>query len=237
VEAENNVWLKSSDVNIELGLSHGFRVDVAQGTALSGEVQVKQGRLDVIGRRFDVDQASTVRFQGPPNRAYVNVVATHKNEREGVTVFATVVGQLPQFSVRLTSNPSLPESDIFALLATGRRTLKAGGTAAITNDQVASVLGALAAAQLKGALGKKLPLDVLSIETGAGGLKGTRVEGGKYLTDDIYLGGEARFGADPKKGENDVAVKLEYQFIPHWTAEAYGGNAAYGADVMWGREF
>lgn len=237
IDATNNLWIKSSDVNVEAGLSEGFRVEVGQGASLFGEVKVKRGRIDVIGRRFDVDKSSYVRFSGLPTRAYVNVTATHRNEREAVTVFATVVGQLPQFNIRLTSNPPMAESDIFALVATGRRTLKQGGSAAITNDQVASVLGSLAASQLKGALGKKLPLDVLSIETGSEGLRGTRVEGGKYLTDDVYLGLEARYGADPRKGENDVAAKVEYQFVPHWTVEAYGGNAAYGADLVWSREF
>lgn len=237
VDAPKNLWVKSSDVNAEAGLSENFRVEVSEVVSMFGEVKVKRGRLDVLGRRFDVDPSSAVRFAGLPTRAYVNVTATHRNEREDVTVFATVVGQMPQFNIRMTSNPPMSESDIFALVATGRRTLKQGGSAAITNDQVASVLGALAASQLKGALGKKLPLDVLSIETGSDGLRGTRVEGGKYLTDQVYLGVEARYGADPRKGENDVAAKVEYQFIPHWTVEAYGGNAAYGADLVWGREF
>src|SRR5207248_6722147 len=98
VEADKNIWLKSSDVNAEAGLSQGFEVNVNQGVTLFGEVEVKRGRLDVIGRRFDLDPSSTVRFSGAANRAYVNVRATHKNEREGVTVFATVVGQLPQFA-------------------------------------------------------------------------------------------------------------------------------------------
>ena len=129
VDAPKNLWVKSSDVNAEAGLSEGFRVEIGQVTAMFGEVQVKRGRLDVIGRRFDFDPQSTVRFAGLPTRAYVNIVATHKNEREGVTVFATVVGQMPQFNIRLTSNPPLSESDIFALVATGRRTLKQGGSA------------------------------------------------------------------------------------------------------------
>ncbi|MBL8949460.1 MAG: translocation/assembly module TamB domain-containing protein [Myxococcaceae bacterium] len=239
VQADKNIWVKGSDVNVELGLSPDFKVEVDETAMLSGEVKVKRGRLDVIGRRFDLDPSSFVRFQGLATRAIVNVTAVHENQKEGVTVFATVTGQLPQFNIRLSSNPSLSDSDIFALLATGRRTLKqsSGGSSAITNDQVASVLGSLMASQLKGVLGKKLPLDVLSIETGSDGLKGSRVEGGKYLTDDIYLGVEARVGADTRKGENNVAARIEYEFVPHWTAEAYGGDAAYGADLVWSREF
>jgi translocation and assembly module TamB len=238
LDAPQNLWVKSSDVNAEAGLSEGFKVEIDQVVSLSGEVHVKQGRLAVIGRRFDLDPSSTVRFSGPPQtNTNVNIIATHRNEREGVTVTATVVGQLPQFNIHLSSSPALSETDIFALIATGRRTLKQGGSAAITNDQVASVLGAFAAAQLRGVLGKKLPLDVLSIEAGSEGIRGTRVEGGKYLTDTVYLGVEGRYGADPKKGENDFAARLQWQFVPHWSLEAYGGNAAYGGDVMWSREY
>jgi translocation and assembly module TamB len=240
IDAPRNLWVRGADLNLEIGLSEGFTVEMNESVALQGEVRVKRGRLDVIGRRFDVESASTVRFAGPPTRAYVNVVAEHKNDREGVTVYATVVGQLPQFNIRLSSNPPLSESEIFALVATGRRTLKAGGgnSQAISAEQAASVLGAFAASQLKPFLQKRLPLDVLSIDTGSEGLKSTRVEAGKYLTDEIYIGYQVQPGADPAKGENTNAAKLEYQFKPHWSLEAYGGTAgAFGADLVWSRDF
>lgn len=239
VDAPQNVWVKGSDLQIELGLSEGFRVEIAESPALFGEVHVKRGRIDVIGRRFDVDNSSTVRVSGPATRAYVNIIATHKNEREGVTVYATVTGQMPQFSIRLTSNPPLSESDIFTLVATGRRTLKSGGSSsAITAEQALSVVGAFAFSQFKGALQKQVPLDVLSVEAGSNGLIGTRVETGKYLTDQLYLGYQFQYGADPKKGENTNAGKVEYQFLPHWAVETYGGDAgAFGADLVWSREY
>jgi len=82
LDAPKNLWVKSSDVNAEVGLSNEFHLEVGQGTSMFGEVQVRRGRLDVIGRRFDLDPSSTVRFAGLPTRAYVNITATHKNERE-----------------------------------------------------------------------------------------------------------------------------------------------------------
>ena len=97
---------------------------------------------------------------------------------------------------------------------------------------------ALAASQLKPVLQKRLPLDVLSIETGSEGLKGTKLEAGKYLTDQLYVGYQVQYGADPAKGENSNAARVEYQFTPHWALEAYGGTAgAFGADLVWSRDY
>jgi translocation and assembly module TamB len=238
IDAPHNVWVKSSDVQVELGLSDGFRVELDDGMTLAGDVFVKQGRIDVIGRKFEVDSSSTAHFAGPANRAYVNAMATHKNDREGVTVFATVTGQLPQFVIHLTSNPPMSESDIFTLIATGRKQLREGSTQAIAGEQAASVVGAFAASQIKSVLSKKVPIDVLSVEAGTDGFRGTRVEAGKYLTDQLYLGANVRYGADPRKGENTGEVKLEYQFTPHWNLDAFGGDAgAFGMDLVWRRDF
>src|SRR5581483_295001 len=84
LNAPRNIWVKGSDEQLELGLSNGFQIELDGSAQLSGEVSVKRGRIDVIGRRFDVDPSSTVRFSGPATRAYVNVTANYKNDREGV---------------------------------------------------------------------------------------------------------------------------------------------------------
>ncbi len=238
LDAPKNLWLKSSDLNLELGLSDGFQVELSRGVELYGEAHVLQGRIDVIGRRFDVEKNSAVRFQGPPTAPYVNLTAIHKNEREGVTVFVTVVGKGKDLALKTSSQPPLSDNDIFTLLATGRRTLKRGGGSSISGGQAASVLGALAASQLKTMVAKKLPLDVLSIDTGAEGLERARVEAGTYLSDDLYLGYQLQLGADKAKGENQHAVRLEYQLGRNWTVEGGAGDApAASADVMWSRDY
>jgi translocation and assembly module TamB len=238
LNAPRNIWVKGSDEQLELGLSNGFQVEVDGAASLAGELSVKRGRIDVIGRRFDVDPQSTVRFSGPATRAYVNVTANYKNEREGVTVTAVVTGQMPQFAIHLTSNPPMAESDIFTLVATGRRQLKEGGSQTVTGEQAVSVVGSLIASQFKSVLSKNVPIDVLSVESGNDGFKGTRVEAGKYVTDQVYVGAEVRYGADPRKGENTAAARLEYQFTPHWSFDVYGGDAgAFGADLVWSKDF
>lgn len=243
IDAPQDVWVKSTDVNIEVGLSDGFRVEVADDVSLYGEVRVERGRIDVIGRRFDVQgresaqgTSSYVRFQRDVLEPYLNLIATHINQAEGVTVFATLVGKGSDVSLKLTSNPPMSESEIFTLLATGRRSLKRGGSASITAGQAASVVGSFAAAQLKSVLAKKLPLDVVSIESGDD-IRNTKVETGKYLTDKLYVGVQVQGGADRSKGESTGTGRIEYRFTPQWNLEAYGGDASFGTDFVWNRDF
>ncbi|MHB8877566.1 MAG: translocation/assembly module TamB domain-containing protein [Myxococcaceae bacterium] len=238
VNAPKNLWVKGSDVNIELGLSDDFRLEYHRELQLSGEVRVLRGKAEVIGRRFELQRGSEVRFAGPANSPYINITAVHVNEREGVTVTMSISGRGKELSLKPSSQPPLSESEIYTLLATGRRTLKRGSGASITGAQAASVVGSLAASQLRGVISQKLPLDVFSIEAGEEGLAGTRVEAGTYLSDKAYLGYTGEIGADASKGENSHEVRFEYQISPRWSLEAkYGDARAGGADLIWSKDY
>jgi translocation and assembly module TamB len=195
----------------------------------------------VLGREFEVQRDSRVTFTGPAKRPHVNVTAVHVNQREGITVFMTVRGEGKDLAFKPSSQPPLAESEIYVLLATGRRNLKPGSGASMGSGDATSILGSLAASQLKGAISTLLPidLDVLSIEsTGGEGLAGTRVEVGRYLSDKAYVGAELRPGADPRKGENKYGFRFEYQFTPRLSLQTeYGDSNAGGADLIWSREY
>jgi translocation and assembly module TamB len=238
VQAPRNVWVKSSDVNLEVGLSDDFRVEYTDRPLMFGEISVLRGRLDVIGRHFEVQKDSQVRFGGPVDQPYLNVTAVHTNEREAVTVFVSVVGHGKDFALKTSSQPPLPDSEIFTLLTTGRRNLKLGGGSSISAGDAASVLGSLAASQLKTLVAKKLPLDVLSVESGKDGIQTAKVEAGTYLSDQVYLGYQLQLGADRSKAENVNALRIEYQISKSWSLEATAGDApAGGAELVWGREY
>ncbi len=240
VDAPRNVWVRGTDVNAEVGLSEGFRFEYEDQSALFGAVRLIRGRVEVLGRKFEVQRDSEARFAGSARRPHVNATAIHTNDREEVTVYITVRGQGTDVALRTTSEPPLSESEIYTLLATGRRTLKRGSGASMTgSDTAASVAGSLLAAQLKKTLASKLPLDVLSIETSedAKGKTGVQLEVGKYLTDQFYLGYSARAGANPAK-ENTHTVRAEYQFSPRFSVEAdYGDARVGGMDFIWSRDF
>lgn len=229
--------MKSSDVNIELGLSDGFTVEYQRDLRIRGEARIKRGTLNVIGREFTINSGSEVRFAGPVTQPYINVSAIHVNQREEVKITVSVAGKGTDIGLKVTSEPPMPESDIYAILATGRRTLRQGGGNTITPGQAASVVGQLAASQLKTVIAKKLPLDVLNFETGDE-FKNVKLDIGWYLNDVLYLGGTMNIGANRDRGENVWGGRLEFQMTRTLSLEAYAGDApSYGGDVMFSREF
>jgi translocation and assembly module TamB len=224
-------------LNVELGLSEAFRVEVADTAQLYGEATILRGNLSVIGRAFEVQKGSQVRFAGPAKEPYVNVIALHTNERENVNVTVTVVGKGTNVQLKTQSEPSMSDSEIYTLLATGRRELRRGSGASITPEDAVSVVGQLAASQLRNVLAKKLPIDVLNFETSENFSK-VKVDLGKYLTDKLYLGFSASTTANKSKGENQFSGRLEWQVARGWSLEVTGGDAPAGsADVVWSRDF
>jgi translocation and assembly module TamB len=240
VEAPRNLWIEGPDVRLELGLIEGFEVTMNEQTRVFGTVLIKRGRVNVLGKRFDIDADSTVRFTGPPARPTLAVKATHEARKAGIGVRIAVDGPSDNLDLKLSSpgNPQLGDTELLTLLATGHlpgdRT--AGGTAT-PGSQAMSVLGGVVAAQVQKGLSKKLPLDVLVIEPGEG-LSSTRLEAGTYLTSSLYAAWVGRLGADPFGRENRNEVQLEYQLSRRWSFQGVYGDMRRGsADIVWTKNY
>jgi translocation and assembly module TamB len=238
VDAPRNLWIQGNDIDTEVGLSDGFRVEYANAPLLFGDVYLMRGRLEVFGRRFDWQKGSKVSFGGPMLEPDLQVTAVYKNETEGVVVHLKIEGQGDNIKLTPTSTPPLSETEIYTLLATGHTSLKHGSGNTSPAGQAASLVGSYAAGQLKQTLSSVLPLDVFSIEAGDNGLQGTKVEAGTYVNDRLYLGFTGRVGADPLKGQNSNEVDLDYQLTKHWSLQgSYGDAQAGGADLVWEKNY
>ena len=203
-----------------------------------GDVNVIRGRLDVFGRRFDLQRDSKISFTGPAMKPDLNVTAAYKNQIEQVTVYLKVQGEAEKLQLQPTSEPPLPETEIYTLLATGHTSLHHGTGKSSPSGEAASLVGSVAASQLKKTLSSKLPLDVLSIEAGDSGIAGSKLEAGTYIDDRFFVGFKARIGADPMRGENSNEVDLEYQLSKHWSVNgSYGDARAGGAGVNWRKDY
>lgn len=240
LDGGNNLWLSGKDANVELGLEPGFRVEAGSPARVYGRVLIRRGRVDVVGRRFDLAPGSSLRFSGPVAAPALDVTATHRNETENITVAATVAGAPGNLRTRLTSpgRPDLTESQLYTLVVTGRLSLAGGTASPITPaERAETIVGGLVAGQLQKLVAKKLPLDVLTIE---GGLStgSTRLEAGKYVTSDLYVGYVGRTAADPMLLQNRNAVHLEYALGTRWSFEGEYGDAKTGsADIIWTKRY
>jgi translocation and assembly module TamB len=243
LEAPNHIAVRGKDVTLELGLSKPFQVDLGEQVSIEGEVRILRGRGDVWGRRFEVQPGGQVRFLGPPQEAQLDVTGVYTSVQSQAKVYMHLSGAVTNVRVTPSSDPPLGESEIYTLLATGRTTLaqsSVGSSTAVGGDAGASIVGSWAATQLKKAVGVALPIDVLSVEVGNDERVGnqTRLEAGKYLTDDIYIGYQGRTNADPFRYQNSNAVRVEYRFLRRWSLQLEYGDANAGSlDAVWSRDY
>ena len=243
LQAPNGVEVRGRDVRLELALSREFQVELGEETLVHGEIRLRRGRADVWGRRFEVQAGGRVTFEGRVDQPRINVTGVYTNSSEQVTVYMHFSGVGSDIQVTPSSTPPLSEPEIYTLLATGRTTLKQssiGSSAAVGSSQAGvSILGSWAAGELKKAVGDALPIDVISIEVGQDrGVQQTKLEAGKYLTDDIYIGYQARIGADPFRYQNANALRVEYQFLRRWSLQLEYGDANAGSlDAVWSRDY
>src|SRR5262249_28576124 len=186
VNAPRHLWVQGNDANLELGLSPDFKVSLGARTEVHGQVTVHRGRVDVLGRRFDLKEDSTVMFAGRPDRPTLDVSAQYVNTTEDITVLLTAKGTLDQLTVTVSSpnRPDLGESQLYTLIVTGH--LQFGGTGATSaspSAQAASILGGLLASKIQSTLAHRLPLDVFTIDVGGEGVSGSKLEAGRYTAD------------------------------------------------------
>jgi translocation and assembly module TamB len=239
VEAPRNLWIEGPDVHLEIGLGPGFIVTMTDEPRVFGTVQVRRGRVEILGKRFDVDPSSTVRLTGPTDRPELAIKAVHDARTAGIQIQVRIEGPLDHLDLKLESpnNPQYGDTELLTVLATGHLPEDRGGNTATPTERAASLLGGVLASQMQKALARRLPLDVLTIEPGQG-LSGTRLEAGTYLTEDLYVAYVGRIGADPFRRENRNEVQLEYQLTRRWSFEGTYGDARRGsADLVWTKSY
>jgi len=247
IDAPRNLWLKSNDAELEVGLERGFHVEIDESVLVFGEVSLERGHVDLLGRRLELQNGSSARFVGPPAVPVIDVSAKFVDDKDNLTVLLRAQGPIDKLkmSVSAPDHPGLTETQLYTVLVVGH--LQAGGdsgggaASAVSSSALSAEAGSLVAgvlaSQLQKVLAKRLPLDVLSIQTGQG-LAGSKLEAGKYVSRDIYVGYVGRSGANPMLLQNRNAVHVEYQISQRWSFDAEYGDAGTGtADLMWTKRY
>jgi translocation and assembly module TamB len=93
-------------------------VHIAKTTEVSGQVEVKQGKIDVQGKEFEIEKG-TVTFQ-PDDTSNPVVVATAAwTAEDGSKIYADFVGPVKTGKVNLRSDPARPKNEILAMILFG----------------------------------------------------------------------------------------------------------------------
>lgn len=206
ITAPNRIYLRGRGLDAELSgsLKIGGTLNQIQP---SGGIQLVRGRLDILGKRLNLEEA-TIALEGNFT-PWLTVRAS--NVAGDVTSFVTIDGPADNPVVSFTSDPELPQEEVLALLLFGRN------LDSISPFQAAQLAGAVATLAGKGGggiLGKLrqgFGFDDFDVSTEADG--STSVKVGKYISENVYT----ELGVD---GAGNTRINLNYDIKPGLTVKS-----------------
>ncbi|WP_437669547.1 translocation/assembly module TamB domain-containing protein [Sorangium sp. So ce131] len=235
--------------------AHPLRINVADKMTIQGNVNILSGRLEVIGKEFEIEPG-VVALRGDPSNPYLNVKAFHDTP-EGTRIYIDYVGELNPITeekITFRSEPPRPENEVIAELLLGKAyaegTLAGGtsteepssgsGSGGATSGVAAGVGTGLAAAQINMILQSIGPLQNFEtqLNTTEGGALKTTVGyqlGQRVTASASYeAGGSAQDGqttsaSDGAGAKARTEVSLEWRFRREWSLRA--GFATAGEEA------
>lgn len=224
-DANNKIFVRGRGLDAEFGGKIAI-TNTAKRPLFDGTLTAKRGRLDMFGKRFELDRAK-LRFQGEvPPSPYLDILAI--TNADGVKGQIALTGKVTEPSLGLSSVPSLPEDEILSRILFGADPSK------ISPFQALQLANSLAELSGKSTGPKIDPLGTLRDTTGLDDLRvdsgedGPTVGAGKYLSDNVYLGFEQGSGDEPT-----TAATVEVELTPNITVESELGNSTAGGGVKW----
>ena len=189
-----------------------------------GTVTLPEGTVRFAGKSFAI-RRGLISFDGVgenPMDAVLDIQAAHTLSAQvaanlppatsgSPSVTLAVTGTVSAPVVRFESDPAMPQEDVLFVLLTGRpiaREESASGDAVAAQQQALATAGSL----FIGLLSDRLPgvgVDSLTIESDAQtGRAVSRVEGGKYIAENLFVSGI--YIPQASEDENDFEVALDW---------------------------
>ena len=242
-----NLWLRSNDMNVEMGGDLLVRYDRAvNDLVMVGDLQALRGSYRVLGRTFEVD-GGTVSFLGQPGvNPALGIQALSRVRRRGgdrLEVRATVTGTLVQPLVTLTTTEAgLSQSDLvsYLLFGVGGAEFGTGAGSGIGQDVGAGAftyVGGAVGSQLGTAIAQEIGFDYFAISQGDAVVEQdldlfntfatAQVEVGRYFGDDIFVVlvlAQPNAGAGASSGGvEDLlrGVRVELAVTEEWFVEGF----------------
>lgn len=217
---DDNLVVRSPQAQIRAGGSLLLQGTVARPVIL-GTIETQDGRITFRRNRFTLENA-VVRFDDPRRiNPYLDVRATTRIRTYDVTMWLT--GRADDLTIRLSSEPPLPQEDLLALITLGATRAELGSSGGLT---FAGEAAQLLSRDLLGLEPNTPFIDILEFGRSEQGQNQVRV--GKRLDDRttvIYSGSFADGGKQK--------LRIEYQLIgPLLLAGEQVFSGGVGGDVI-----
>lgn len=219
----------TAEVSIKLGDEtrfRGFGLDAQLAGALEitqrgagapltyGELTVVEGYYETYGQRLDIEHGKLLFFGSMGNPALdIRAVRQATNVKAGVQMNGT----LRNIRSQLFSTPSLPDSDILAVLITGKPFAEMGNQDSNALAGAITTLGINQGKSFTNQVRSQLGLDTLAINS-TGDTSNSSLTLGKYLTPKIFI----RYGVGLFETESTLAV--DYSISDRIKLEASSGS-------------
>jgi translocation and assembly module TamB len=219
---DDNLLVQANQSRLRVGGTLNLE-GTSTAPVLFGRLESRDGRVVFRKHRWTVDSASA-RFDDPSRISpALNVTATARIRTYEVTM--RLSGRLDELDVRFSSQPTLSEKQLLALVTLGTPDLPSGGAAAtaLLGEAMQLLLEDLVGAGTTGSLGLGA-LDLRAVEEN----RETHLQFGAQLSEEARLVYSQALGGSSKR-----VLRLEYQLLgPVFIAgeQDFGGHV--GGDLF-----
>jgi translocation and assembly module TamB len=224
--------------NLKVGLSGQAAVVITDKARVSGQLRLKKGGvLFIEGKTFEIESGS-VSFTGDdPSNPQV-VVTAGWTAPEGTRILADYLGPLKTGKVTLRSQPSLPQSDIVALLLFGAPEGSAGTAGAVAQGQGEGIAGNAATQPLNHAL-DQFGVHAVSARVDTSQAASPKPEVELQVAKDISVQIAVVIGTPPPGSNPDTTLlTLNWRFLKAMTLSTTVGNSGSSiVDMVWQRRY
>ncbi|RUO64918.1 Autotransporter translocation and assembly factor TamB [Pseudidiomarina planktonica] len=204
--------------------------DGKRPTTASGNIAVARGLYEIYGQELDIERGALIYTGGvisnPGLDLRVQREFTAGAFSDSVQVGAQVGGTLTAPSLRLFSNPAMPDSQILSYLILGRGPATASGTDENLQLQAAMLLGSQGVDFLGKDLKDAFSIDEIGIDSGDD-LNTSSFFIGKHLSPRLYV----KYGIGLLEPINTFF--LRYQLTEQLQLESTSSTEAQGGDLIY----
>lgn len=240
IKIPRNTWIKNDDLYIEISgdveliKNHDY-------FELFGSVDVVRGQYDILGKTFVIDDGA-INFQGGEDfdlQMDINASYTFRNSQRAQQILSVNIKgtpQSPEVAFTLDGNP-VGEGDALSYILFGKSmneltvneqdNVAGAGGGSLAGKAAASILSS----QIANFLGDKLNLDYIEVKSD-GTFENATVVVGKYITNDLFVSYQQRFGETNEKNIAKYEVKLEYELFRFLFFELNNSSNDSGFDVI-----